>query len=33
MGGNLDPAVIIGQNGRKTNLFIPGPIRFGPAIK
>ena len=33
MGGNLDPAVIIGQNSKKTNLFIPGPLRFGPAVK
>jgi hypothetical protein len=33
MGGNLDPAVIIGQNNKKTNLFIPGPLRFGPMVK
>ncbi len=33
MGGNLDPIVIIGQNSRKTNLFIPGPLRFGPTVK
>ncbi len=33
MGGNLDPVVIIGQNSAKTNLFIPGPIRFGPSVK
>ena len=33
MGGNLDPAVIIGQNNKKTNLFIPGPLRFGPTVK
>ena len=32
-GGNLDPGVIIGQNNRKTNLFIPGPLRFGPTVK
>lgn len=32
-GGNLTPAVIIAQNGAKTNLFLPGPISFGPEIK
>ena len=33
MGGNLNPAVIIGQNNKKTNLFIPGPLRLGPTVK
>ncbi len=32
-GGNLTPSVTIGQNTNKTNLFLPGPIRFGPALK
>jgi len=32
-GGNLDPSVTIGQNSRKPSLFLPGPIRFGAAIK
>ena len=32
-GGNLDPSVTIGQNARRTNLFLPGPIRFGSTIK
>jgi hypothetical protein len=32
-GGNLTPSVIIGQNKRETNLFLPGPLRFGPAVK
>ena len=32
-GGNLTPSVIIGQNTTKTNLFFPGPIRFGPSLK
>jgi ligand-binding sensor domain-containing protein len=33
IGGNLTPSIIIGQNITKTNLFIPGPIRFGPTVK
>lgn len=33
VGGNLTPSVIIGQNTKKTNLFFPGPIRFGPSLK
>jgi hypothetical protein len=32
-GGNLTPSVIIGQNSTETNLFISGPIRFGPTVK
>jgi len=32
-GGNIDPSVTIGQNARRTNLFLPGPIRFGPTVK
>jgi hypothetical protein len=32
MGGDLTPSVTIGQNSGKTNLFIPGPLRFGPAV-
>ena len=32
-GGNLTPTVTIGQNASRTNLFIPGPLRFGPAAK
>ncbi len=32
VGGNLTPSVIIGQNSTETNLFLPGPIRFGPPV-
>lgn len=32
MGGNLTASLIISQNQRKTNLFLPGPIRFGPTV-
>lgn len=32
-GGNLTPALTIGQNGKQTNLFLPGPLRFGPAVQ
>jgi hypothetical protein len=32
-GGDLTPSVTISQNSTKTNLFIPGPITFGPALK
>jgi hypothetical protein len=32
-GGNLTPSVAIGQNDKKTNLFLPGPLRFGPAVQ
>jgi hypothetical protein len=32
-GGNLIPSVTINQNITETNLFVPGPIRFGPTIK
>jgi hypothetical protein len=32
-GGNLTPSVTIGQNMRKTNLFLPGQIRLGPTIQ
>jgi len=32
VGGNLAPSVTIGQNPQKTNLFFPGPIRFGPTL-
>ncbi|HEY6299034.1 MAG TPA: hypothetical protein VIW95_05260 [Candidatus Binatus sp.] len=31
-GGNLTPTVIIGQNASRTNLFVPGPLRFGPNV-
>jgi hypothetical protein len=31
IGGNQTPTVTIGQNKKKTNLFVPGPIRFGPS--
>jgi hypothetical protein len=29
-GGNLDPALVLGQNRKKRNLDVPGPMRFGP---
>jgi hypothetical protein len=32
-GGSLTPAVTIGQNSKATNLSLPGPLRFGPAIQ
>jgi len=32
-GGNLTPSVAIGQNKRQTNLFLPGPLRFGPTVQ
>jgi hypothetical protein len=32
IGGNLTPSVTIGQNANKSNLFFPGPIRFGPTV-
>ena len=32
-GGSLTPTVAIGQNSTGTNLFLPGPIRFGRALK
>ena len=32
-GGSLTPSVTIGQNSTQTNLFISGPIRFGPTVK
>jgi hypothetical protein len=32
-GGNLTPSVIIGENKKGTNLFTPGPLRFGPAVQ
>ncbi len=31
-GGNLTPSVTISQNSSKTNLFFPGPLRFGPTV-
>jgi len=31
-GGNLTPSVMIRANKRETNLFFPGPIRFGPTL-
>ncbi len=31
-GGSLVPSVVIGQNAKKSNLFIPGPLRFGMSI-
>ena len=31
-GGNLTPSLIIQQNSNRTNLFLPGPIRFGPTV-
>jgi len=33
VGGNLTPSVAIGQNDKKTNLFLPGPLRFGAAVQ
>jgi hypothetical protein len=32
-GGDLAPSVVIAQNSDKSNLFFPGPIRFGPKLK
>lgn len=32
VGGDLTPSVIIGQNRTETNLFLLGPIRFGPTV-
>jgi|HubBroStandDraft_6_1064221.scaffolds.fasta_scaffold55597_3 hypothetical protein len=32
-GGNLTPSVTIGQNMTRTNLYLPGPIRFGPTVE
>jgi hypothetical protein len=32
-GGNLTPSVTISQNAKETNLFIPGPLRFGPTVR
>jgi len=31
-GGNLTPSVTISQNAKGTNLFTPGPLRFGPTV-
>jgi len=31
-GGSISPTVTIGQNSTKTNLFINGPLRFGPIL-
>lgn len=31
-GGNLTPALSIGENSEQTNLFLPGPIGFGPKV-
>jgi hypothetical protein len=33
VGGDLTPSIVIEQNTHRTNIFIPGPIRFGPALK
>jgi sugar lactone lactonase YvrE len=33
VGGNLTPSITISQNKTKTNLSLPGPIRFGPKVK
>ena len=33
VGGDLTPSVTIGQNAKQTNLFLPGPLRFGPALQ
>jgi hypothetical protein len=33
VGGSLAPSITIGQNSTMTNLFLPGPIRFGPTVK
>jgi hypothetical protein len=33
VGGNLTPSVTIGQNMKKTNLFLLGPISIGPTIE
>jgi len=32
-GGNQAPSITIGQNSTQTNLFLPGPIRFGPRLR
>ena len=32
-GGNLTPSVAIVQNKKKTNVFLPGPLRFGPTVQ
>jgi hypothetical protein len=32
-GGNLTPSLTIGQNSKQTNLFLPGPLRFGPSVQ
>jgi hypothetical protein len=32
-GGNLTPSLTIRENKHETNLFIPGPLRFGPSIQ
>jgi hypothetical protein len=32
-GGNLTPSLTIRENKQGTNLFIPGPLRFGPAVQ
>jgi len=29
-GGSLTPSLTINQNGAETNLYLPGPVRFGP---
>jgi sugar lactone lactonase YvrE len=33
VGGDLTPSIVIEQNTRRTNIFLPGPIRFGPALQ
>jgi hypothetical protein len=32
-GGNLTPSLTIRENKQETNLFIPGPLRFGPSVQ
>ena len=32
-GGILTPSLTIGQNSKQTNLFLPGPLRFGPSVQ
>jgi len=28
----MSPQVTISQNPRKSNIFLPGPLRFGPTV-
>ena len=31
-GGNQTPSVTLSPNAKRTNIFIPGPLRFGPTV-